>query len=40
MRGETFIPNPEPDYIFNAGDLIAVIGTEEKKSLFEKMFLA
>lgn len=39
MRGETFIPNPEPDLVFSSGDMVAIIGTNEKRNLFEKIFL-
>ncbi|HPF07981.1 MAG TPA: TrkA C-terminal domain-containing protein, partial [Spirochaetota bacterium] len=40
MRSGSFIPNPEPDLAFIAGDLVAVIGTEDKRELFQKMYLA
>jgi CPA2 family monovalent cation:H+ antiporter-2 len=40
MRSGSFIPNPEPDLVFIAGDLVAVIGTEDKRELFQKMYLA
>lgn len=38
IRGSEFIPNPEPEVIFTAGDLIATIGLKEKRILFEKTF--
>lgn len=40
MRKGAFVPNPEPDTVFTPGDLVAVIGTREKRDLFEKMFFA
>lgn len=40
MRDGAFVPNPEPDTVFTAGDLVAVIGTRDKRELFEKMFFA
>lgn len=39
MRSGGFIPNPEPDFVFTSGDLVAIIGTEEKRDLFKQMFL-
>lgn len=38
IRNGRFIPNPEPEFLFTSGDLIAIIGTIEKRLLFEEMF--
>jgi CPA2 family monovalent cation:H+ antiporter-2 len=35
IRGSIFHPNPGPDFRFFAGDLVAVIGTDEQYSGFE-----
>ncbi|MCL1865249.1 MAG: cation:proton antiporter [Spirochaetes bacterium] len=38
MRDGNFIPNPDPKIIFKAGDLIAVIGIQETRTLFEQNY--
>ena len=38
MRDGEFKPNPEPEIVFTAGDLIAIIGLKEKRIIFEKVF--
>ena len=40
IRNSEFIPNPEPEIVFTAGDLIAIIGLREKRVIFENMFFA
>lgn len=39
IKNGLFIPNPDPEFVFTAGDLIAIIGPAEKRTYFEKMFL-
>lgn len=39
MRSGSFIPNPEPELVFTSGDMVAVIGTEEKRELFQSLYL-
>jgi CPA2 family monovalent cation:H+ antiporter-2 len=38
MRDGKFIPNPEPKTVFKSGDLIAVIGMQENRELFEQNY--
>jgi len=40
IRKGGFIPNPDPEFIFTPGDLIAIIGLNEKRKLFEQLFFA
>ncbi len=37
QRGDTFFPNPEVGFRFEAGDRVAVIGTEEARKSFQKL---
>ncbi len=39
IRNGEFSPNPESEIVFTSGDLIAIIGTNEKRRLFEELFL-
>ncbi len=39
LRGSEFIPNPDGNFVFLAGDYIAVIGTNENKKLFNDTML-
>lgn len=39
IRDQKFIPNPEVDFVFQPGDLVAVIGLPENKRLFEELML-
>ncbi len=36
-RNKAFIPNPEPDFIFENHDMIAIIGNKESKEKFESL---
>lgn len=38
IRNGEFTPNPGPEIVFTAGDLIAIIGLKEQRLIFEKMF--
>ena len=38
MRDGAFVPNPDADFAFRAGDLVAIIGLPEQKRLFEELF--
>lgn len=37
LRGESFYPNPDPDFVFSAGDVIAVIGNPDSRSNTESL---
>lgn len=37
LRGETLIPNPDADLRLSACDLVAIIGTDEARSLFQAL---
>lgn len=37
VRDEQFIANPAPDFCFQAGDMVAIIGTEEAHKSFQTM---
>jgi CPA2 family monovalent cation:H+ antiporter-2 len=36
-RGKEFLPNPDYNFIFQAGDVVAIIGKNEQRNLFEGM---
>ena len=37
LRGNEFMPNPGPDFVFKSGDMVAVIGNSENVQSFEKL---
>lgn len=38
MRSGTFVPNPDADFTFRTGDLVAIIGLPDQKRMFEKLY--
>ncbi|MDD2388738.1 MAG: cation:proton antiporter [Desulfobacterales bacterium] len=37
IHGKVFYPNPEADYLFQQGDLVAVVGNQQERSEFRKL---
>ena len=40
LRNNEFIPNPDPDFIFENGDRIAIIGLPENKKIFNDLMMS
>ena len=38
MRARIFVPNPDADFAFQEGDLVAIIGLPDQKRLFEELY--
>ncbi|HPG50703.1 MAG TPA: TrkA C-terminal domain-containing protein, partial [Spirochaetota bacterium] len=38
MRGGRFVPNPDADFTFEPGDLLAIIGLPDQKRRFGELF--
>jgi CPA2 family monovalent cation:H+ antiporter-2 len=40
FRGKVFLPNPDFNFIFQPGDVVAIIGKNEQRKSFEQMIMA
>jgi len=37
IRGEEVMPNPGPEVVLRAGDLVGVLGTQEQRAAFQTL---